>query len=43
VLKEATDDWSAAGCDGSTWYCGEEVKDYEVFEGDLLAPIEGLY
>jgi hypothetical protein len=34
LLKEATDDWFAAGRDGSTWYCGEEVKDYEVFEGD---------
>jgi hypothetical protein len=33
-LKEATDDWFAAGRDGSTWYCGEEVKDYEVFDGD---------
>jgi hypothetical protein len=34
-LKEATDDWYAAGRDGSTWYCGEEVKDYETFEGDV--------
>ncbi len=34
LLKEATDDWFAAGRDGSTWYCGEEVKDYESFEGD---------
>jgi hypothetical protein len=33
-LKEATDDWFAANRDGSTWYCGEEVKDYENFEGD---------
>ena len=33
-LAEATDDWYAAGRDGSTWYCGEEVKDYESFEGD---------
>ncbi len=33
-LKEATDDWYAAGRDGSTWYCGEEVKDYASFEGD---------
>jgi hypothetical protein len=33
-LKEATDDWYAAGRDGSTWYCGEEVKDYESFDGD---------
>jgi hypothetical protein len=34
-LKEATDDWYAAGRDGSTWYCGEEVKDYSSFEGDV--------
>ena len=33
-LVEATDDWFAAGRDGSTWYCGEEVKDYESFPGD---------
>ena len=33
-LKEATDDWYAAGRDGSTWYCGEEVKDYASFDGD---------
>jgi hypothetical protein len=34
-LKEATDDWYAAGRDGSTWYCGEEVKDYASFAGDV--------
>ena len=34
ALLEATDDWLAAGRDGSTWYCGEEVKDYATFEGD---------
>ncbi len=34
-LKEATDDWYAAGRDGSTWYCGEEVKDYAIFAGDM--------
>jgi hypothetical protein len=34
-LKEATDDWFAAGRDGSTWYCGEEVKDYASFDGDV--------
>jgi hypothetical protein len=33
-LVEATDDWYAAGRDGSTWYCGEEVKDYESYAGD---------
>jgi hypothetical protein len=34
LIKEATDDWFAAARDGSTWYCGEESKDYEYFEGD---------
>lgn len=28
-LKEATDDWYAQAKDGTVWYCGEEVKDYE--------------
>ncbi|MEO5882357.1 MAG: hypothetical protein ABIQ06_08060 [Caldimonas sp.] len=36
-LKEATDDWFAAARDGSTWYCGEEAKDYESFAGDQPA------
>jgi hypothetical protein len=35
LLTEATDDWFAAGRDGSTWYCGEEVKNYANFEGDV--------
>jgi hypothetical protein len=34
-LVEDTDDWLAvARADGAIWYCGEEVKDYEYFEGD---------
>ncbi len=33
-LKESTDDWYAANRDGSTWYFGEEVKDFESFDGD---------
>lgn len=33
-LAEATDDWYAHAKDGSTWYCGEEVKDSESFDGD---------
>ena len=34
-LIEDTDDWFAVSrIDGSIWYCGEEVKDYEYFEGD---------
>jgi hypothetical protein len=47
-VKEATDDWFAAGRDGSTWYCGEEVKDYETFDGDRprapqLVKIDGTF
>jgi hypothetical protein len=47
-LKEATDDWFGAARDGSTWYCGEEVKDYEFFEGDRpqrpeLVSIDGSF
>ncbi len=33
-LHEGTDDWFAAGLDGSTWYCGEESKDYVWNDGD---------
>ncbi len=31
---EDTDDWYAQDLDGNVWYCGEEVKDFENFEGD---------
>jgi hypothetical protein len=31
---EDTDDWIAQDKKGNVWYCGEEVKDYESFEGD---------
>lgn len=31
---EDTDDWYAQDHDGNVWYCGEEVKDFEVFEED---------
>ena len=34
AVAEATDDWLAVARDGNVWYCGEEVKDYEVFAGD---------
>ncbi len=35
LLVEDTDDWFAVNRhDGGIWYCGEEVKDYEYFEGD---------
>jgi hypothetical protein len=48
ALKEATDDWFAAARDGTAWYCGEEVKDYESFEGDRpmrpeLVSIDGSF
>lgn len=33
-LLEDTDDWFAQDLDGNVWYCGEEVKDYEWFDGD---------
>jgi hypothetical protein len=34
VVHEATDDWYAPAKDGSVWYFGEEVKDFEAFKGD---------
>jgi hypothetical protein len=33
-LKEDTEDWYAQHKNGDVWYCGEEVKDYESFDGD---------
>ncbi|MEZ5598950.1 MAG: hypothetical protein R3E84_21685 [Pseudomonadales bacterium] len=33
-LLEDTNDWMAQDIWGNMWYCGEEVKDYEIFEGD---------
>jgi hypothetical protein len=33
-LIEATDDWFAQAKNGNVWYCGEEVKGYEYFDGD---------
>ncbi len=33
-LAEATDDWFAMAKNGNVWYLGEEVKDFECFEGD---------
>ena len=33
-LQENTDDWFCQAKDKTTWYFGEEVKDYEVFDGD---------
>lgn len=47
-LIEDTDDWFAQAKDGDVYYCGEEVKDYETFEGDdpeapELVEIEGSF
>jgi len=33
-LIEGTDDWYAQAKDGNVFYCGEEVKNFESFEGD---------
>ncbi|MGH9845873.1 MAG: hypothetical protein ACREEM_44780 [Blastocatellia bacterium] len=33
-LKEDTDDWYAQAKDRNVWYLGEEVKDYETYDGD---------
>lgn len=33
-LVEDTDDWFALARNGDVFYCGEEVKDYESFDGD---------
>ncbi len=33
-VVEDTEDWFAAAKSGDTYYFGEEVKDYETFEGD---------
>ena len=49
LLVEDTDDWFAvAKGDGGVWYCGEEVKDFEYFEGDSpslpeLVAIDGSF
>jgi len=33
-LREETDDWYAQAKDGTVWYCGEEVRNFESFDGD---------
>ena len=49
LLVEDTDDWLAVSkIDGAVWYCGEEVKDYEYFDGDSpslpeLVAIDGSF
>ncbi len=47
-LVEDTDDWFAQAENGDIYYCGEEVKDYESFEGDAprspeLVSIDGSF
>jgi hypothetical protein len=47
-IHEATDDWYVPAKDGSVWYFGEEVKDYERFRGDRpsrpeLVSIDGSF
>ncbi|MGH8476004.1 MAG: hypothetical protein ACRER2_09570 [Methylococcales bacterium] len=47
-LAEGTDDWFGTAKDGNTWYCGEEVKDYQSFDGDAprapeLVMIDGTF
>ena len=48
LLVEATDDWFGIRTNGDIEYCGEEVKDYEYFEGDApsvpeLTEIDGRF
>ena len=48
AIHEATDDWFAPAKDGSVWYFGEEVKNYETFRGDRprrpeLVSIDGSF
>jgi hypothetical protein len=33
-VVEDTDDWFASAREGDVWYCGEQVKDFESFDGD---------
>lgn len=47
-LVEDTDDWFALAKNGDVYYCGEEVKDYESFDGDApklpeLVSIDGSF
>lgn len=47
-LVEDTNDWFAHALDGAIWYCGEETKDYEFFDGDVprlpeLVSIDGAF
>jgi hypothetical protein len=45
---EDTDDWFALAKNGDVYYCGESVRDFETFEGDMpadaeLVSIEGAF
>ena len=47
-LSEDTEDWYAQAKNGDVWYCGEEVKDYDTFDGDRprkpeLVKIDGSF
>lgn len=47
-LAEDTDDWFAQAKNGDIYYCGEEVKDFESFDGDIprlpeLTSIDGSF
>ncbi len=47
-LIEDTDDWFAQARNGDVYYCGEDVKDFESFEGDKpelpeLVSIDGSF
>jgi hypothetical protein len=47
-LVEDTDDWFAQAKNGDVYYCGEEVKDFESFDGDKprlpeLVSIDGSF
>lgn len=47
-LIEDTDDWYGQAKNGDVWYCGENAKDYEYFDGDQpreaeLVEIDGSF
>lgn len=47
-LIEDTNDWFAQAKNGDVWYCGEEVKDFDSFDGDAprlpeLVSIDGSF
>ena len=47
-VVEDTNDWIAQARDGDVYYCGEEVKDFETFAGDVpeeaeLVSMEGSF